>query len=74
MSERQAEPSATVLDFPAHHQRERIPDCQCRTVGSLLNSIAYLIERGEYDTALRQARECERAYADVPLPDIPEDE
>ncbi|MGW1675988.1 hypothetical protein [Saccharopolyspora sp. NPDC002376] len=57
----------TVLNFP---QSEPRPDCLARTVGELLRSIAYLIERGEYDTALRQARDCSDAYFDVPLPEL----
>lgn len=55
-------------------EEPRFPDCTCRTVGDLLRSIAYLIQRGEYDNALRQAAECAEAYADVPLPDLPDDE
>lgn len=50
------------------------PDCLCRTVGELLGSIAYLIRRGEYATALRQAQECAVEYADVPLPDIDDED
>lgn len=48
-------------------------DHSCETVGELLASIAYLIDRGETHTAVRQARDCAWSFSDVPLPELDED-